>query len=192
MTEKEILDFQERTGQQVFYLMLVGKFLHAYGNGAFALSRATGYRVVRKHRREGSVLVCGFPMDRIDTVRQRIRDAGGDIEQLEGSTFRFRGLDGTPDERMVSEQAPKAAAKGSTAQSTAAPAAPATAGGWIEAEVRAFNLSMSTPMQAMMFVESLQRRLMKQDTAEKVQGAGSNDSAPGIACESPSGQGLAE
>ena len=49
MTEQEILRLQEANGQRSFYLVLVGKFLHACGNGAFALSRATGYRVVRKH-----------------------------------------------------------------------------------------------------------------------------------------------
>ena len=47
MTEKEILDWQEQTGNQEFFLMQVGKFLHAYGNGAFALSRV--------HRRDGSL-----------------------------------------------------------------------------------------------------------------------------------------
>ena len=45
MTEREILDKQEQTGNQEYYLMLVGSFLHAYGNGVFALARATGYRV---------------------------------------------------------------------------------------------------------------------------------------------------
>ena len=50
MTEKEILEKQEASGNQVFYLMLVGKFFLAYGYGAFALSRGTGYRVMRKAR----------------------------------------------------------------------------------------------------------------------------------------------
>jgi hypothetical protein len=50
MTEKEILQQQESNGQTAFYLMAVGMFYHAYGCGAFALSRATGYRVLSKHR----------------------------------------------------------------------------------------------------------------------------------------------
>ena len=40
MTEKEILQQQESNGQTAFYLMAVGMFYHAYGCGAFALSRA--------------------------------------------------------------------------------------------------------------------------------------------------------
>ena len=77
MTEREILDRQEQTGNQQFLLVLVGSFLHAYGNGAFALSRVTGYRVRRKQRRWGEVVLCGFPIDRFDLVRDRIRAAGG-------------------------------------------------------------------------------------------------------------------
>lgn len=61
MTEKEILQQQESNGQTAFYLMAVGMFYHAYGCGAFALSRATGYRVLRKHRKHGDILTCGFP-----------------------------------------------------------------------------------------------------------------------------------
>ena len=45
MTEKEILQEQETIGQTAFYLIAVGMFYHAYGCGAFALARATGYRV---------------------------------------------------------------------------------------------------------------------------------------------------
>ena len=50
MTEKEILQQQEANDQIAFYLIAVGMFYHAYGCGAFALSRATGYRVLRGHR----------------------------------------------------------------------------------------------------------------------------------------------
>ena len=45
MTEKEIMEMQEQRGNKEFFLMLVGKFFLAYGHGAFALSRGTGYRV---------------------------------------------------------------------------------------------------------------------------------------------------
>ena len=56
MTERDILDRQEQNGNSEFYLMLIGKFLHAYGNGAFALSRSTGYRVLRKQRKGADTL----------------------------------------------------------------------------------------------------------------------------------------
>ena len=44
MTEKEVFDLQEQGGNQEYFLILVGSFLHAYGHGAFALSRADGCR----------------------------------------------------------------------------------------------------------------------------------------------------
>lgn len=50
MTEKEVLQLQEANDQTAFYLIAVGMFYHAYGCGAFALARATGYRVLRGHR----------------------------------------------------------------------------------------------------------------------------------------------
>ena len=103
MTEKEILQEQVSNGQTAFYLMAVGMFYHAYGCGAFALARATGYRVLRKHRKGGDVLVCGFPASQLDTVLQRIREAGGEVEQTGDKAFLFRGLDGTPDENSRAE-----------------------------------------------------------------------------------------
>jgi hypothetical protein len=74
--------------------MAVGMFYHAYGCGAFALSRATGYRVLSKRRKGGDILTCGFPANQLDMVLQRIHDAGGEVEQTAEKTFLFRGLDG--------------------------------------------------------------------------------------------------
>ena len=76
MTEKEILQQQESNGQTAFYPIAVGMFYHANGCGAFALSRATGYRVLSKH---GDILTCGFPANQLDTVLQRIRETGGEF-----------------------------------------------------------------------------------------------------------------
>ena len=103
MTEKEMLQQQDANQQKAFYLIAVGMFYHAYGCGAFALARATGYRVLHKHRKHGDILVCGFPANQFDTVLQRIREAGGEVEQTAEKTFLFRGLDGTPDESMIEE-----------------------------------------------------------------------------------------
>ena len=89
MTEKEILQQQEGNGQKAFYLMAVGMFYHAYGCGAFALARATGYRVLRKHRKGGDILVCGFPANQLETVLQRIREAGGEVEAAGEKAFLF-------------------------------------------------------------------------------------------------------
>ena len=90
MTEKEILQQQETNGQKSFYLIAVGMFYHAYGCGAFALARTTGYRVLSKHRKHGNILTCGFPANQLDTVLQRLREAGGVVEQVGEKTFLFR------------------------------------------------------------------------------------------------------
>lgn len=160
MTEKEVLDLQQQSGNQEFYLILVGSFLHAYGNGAFALSRATGYRVMRKQRKQlGEILTTGFPISQLDSVRNKIYDAGGEIEKVDEKTWIFRGIDGTPDESMIAEP-----------NTTPGPL-PKRGGelGLVD-EIIGFNLSMSTPMDAMNFIAKLQQQL-KQDIAEKVQGA---------------------
>ena len=183
MTEKEIMEMQEQRGNKEFFLMLVGKFFLAYGHGAFALSRGTGYRVMKKPRKVGFVITCGFPVDCLDTVLQRVRSAGGTIESVEPNLYHFTGLDGTPDERMICEQQPKQskAAAPVAAVSPAAPApvvtdlAPTVAVGWLEEAVLSFNLSMSTPLDAMIFIGKLQKKLNSI-----------------LTCESPVGQGLRE
>ena len=161
MTEKEVLDLQQQSGNQEFYLILIGSFMHAYGNGAFALSRATGYRVMRKQRKQlGEILTTGFPISQLDNVRNKIYDAGGEMEKVNEKTWIFRGIDGKPDESVISE----------IINPTPGPA-PKRGGelGLVD-EIIGFNLSMSTPMDAMNFIAKLQQQL-KQDIAEKVQGA---------------------
>lgn len=191
MSEKEIIERQQQSDNKEFYLALVGKFLHAIDQGAFALSRATGYKVVRKQRKNGSVLVCGFPVDRLDQVRQRLRDAGGIIEQINDKLYRFSGLDGTPDVTMVQEQQQAPPPTQARVAASVVMAPPQNLIRLKEA-LLGFNLSISTPMDAMNLIAKLQQQLRQEDIAEKVQGADSNRNAPGIACESPSGQGLAE
>ena len=138
MTEKEILQQQELNEQKTFYLMAVGMFYHAYGCGAFALSRATGYRVLSKHRKGGDILTCGFPANQLDTVLQRLREAGGVVEQVGEKTFFFRGLDGTPDERLIEEQKPQIAT--SPSKEVLQPEASFS---WLANELLSFNLCRS-------------------------------------------------
>lgn len=158
---------QEASGNTEFFMILIGRFLHAYGNGAFALARITGYRVRRQQRKSGEVLVLGFPIDRLDYVRDTIRGAGGDVESIDVKTWKFRGVDGTPDTAMVSE--PKAADRPPQAEMPQATAATAgttashAAADWLAAAVRSFDLSTATPIDAMMFLNSLKQRLHRQE-----------------------------
>ena len=163
------MDLQEQRGNQEFFLILVGSFLHAYGHGAFALSRATGYRVMRKQRKQlGEVLTTGFPIARLDNVREKIFAAGGEMESLDDKTWIFRGINGAPDTALVSEPLPKP--QQAASQPPAVPGAAAASASWLADEVRRFNLSMSTPMDTMNFVNQLQQRLKQRDIADEVHG----------------------
>ncbi len=191
MTEQEILTRQETSGNREFFLILIGRFYHAYGCGAFALARLTGYQVRRIQRKQGDVLMLGFPIDRFDSVLNKVRDAGGEMESVDSKTWMFRGLDGTPDQSMVSEPKPAI---------TVQPASPhlvtesrpnikeTVKASWLEDAVRSFDLSMATPMDAMLFLNSLKQRLQLQPGS----GACQWDRDSGFACESLPGHGLAE
>lgn len=187
MTEKEVLQQQETTGQTAFYLIAVGMFYHAYGNGAFALARATGYRVLSKHRKHGDILICGFPANQLDMVLQRIREAGGEVEQTGEKTFLFRGLDGTPDDKLIAEQKPQIATPPSkeVIQSE-------TPFSWLADELLSFNLSLSTPMDAMNLIARLQKRLRDEKQEESLGHPAKETTILDIACESPAGHGLQE
>lgn len=175
MTEQEVLQQQEENGNSAFYLILIGTFLHAYGNGAFALARATGYHVLCRRRKAGRIITAGFPISRLDNVRSRILAAGGMIDALpDGKTWLFSGFDGTPDDAMVvlprSVISARSLDKGDSGAAAPPPAAPAAdnapavrlvAGSaeWLTEMVLGFKLATSTPLQAMLFLGDLQQQL---------------------------------
>lgn len=167
MTEKEILQKQDANGQTSFFLIAVGMFYHAYGNGSFALSRATGYRVLRKSRKDGDIMTCGFPASQLGSVLQRIRESGGDVEQKGEKTFLFHGLDGTPDEKLNVEPKPQSVASDPDEASQSG-----ASFSWLAEELLSFNLSLSTGRYAelMRLLDSIGR----QATAWRQKSAGSD------------------
>ena len=185
MTEKEILQLQDENQQTAFYLIAVGMFYHAYGCGAFALARATGYRVLRKHRKHGDILTCGFPANQLEMVLQRIREAGGEVEQTGEKTFLFRGLDGTADEKLVKQDPTHSPSpeKGGELRGDS----PRRAGDWLADELLSFNLSLSTPMDAMNLIARLQKRLRDEKQEESPGPPAKETTIMDIACESPAG-----
>lgn len=104
MTEQELINKQKEYGDSRFAVTRSGKFFCAYGCGAFALARATGYRVMRRPRKGGhSVLTTGFPESRLANVLEQIAACGGEIVVQEIDSFVFAGIDGSEDDGLVSE-----------------------------------------------------------------------------------------
>lgn len=150
MTEQECIQKQQEYGEGFFMVVKSGNFYNAYGCGAFALARATGYRVMRRLRKGGRfVLTTGFPLSRLDYVLAQIEAKGGKIEQCGCDVFFFSGVDGSEDMMLVSEQKPADFHKEKTNTVDD-----------LREEILAFNLSRSTPMEAMIFIDNLQKRLL--------------------------------
>jgi hypothetical protein len=93
---------------------------------------------MRKYCKHGDILACGFPTNQHDTVLQRIRETGGVVEQAGEKTFLFRGLDGTPDEKLIAEQKPQTV----TFSSKDMPQSEASFS-WLVDELLSFNLGRS-------------------------------------------------
>lgn len=157
MTENELILKQRECGDTLFVATRSGRFYHAYDCGAFALARATGYHVMRRPRRGGTfVLTAGFPESRLENVLERIEAAGGRIERRDADCFVFSGIDGSADGTLVSEQKP-AEPRGESGGAKGT-------GGGLREEILSFDLSRSTPMDAMNFIDTLQKRLHETDT----------------------------
>jgi len=160
MTEQEVLSLQAENGDQVFYLMQRGRFFHAYGSGAFALARATGFRVLRKHRKQGDVLTAGFPVTSLPRVRQLLADVGASVEDRSSTLIEFSGIDGTADETLVSEA--RMSDLGAVAADGGSGEGCDDLSRRIIDELLHFNLSHATPIEAMMFVSRLQQTVIQE------------------------------
>ena len=174
MTEREILEKQEENGNQAFYLVQKGIFYDAYGHGAFALARATGYKVMKKHRKAGDIVQAGFGVQQLNKVIGKIEEAGGSVEMIDDKTFVFSGIDGTPDESMVQEPESNRCKAlppnrslfhtgevGLPIRNIAADDGVILGSGyaWLAMAVSSFPLSSSTPLDAMQFIGDLQRKI---------------------------------
>ncbi|WP_455665067.1 hypothetical protein [Phocaeicola sp.] len=152
MTEQELIAKQEAGNNETLYLMKVGMFFHAYEAGAFALARLMRYRVKCKPRKGGrEVLVAGFPADNLPVVAERIRAAGGKVLTLTDTWVEFAGLDCTADVALVDE--PKAVTAGKPQAATEG-----KADEW-KRKILDYDLSSSTPLQALNFLANVQQEL---------------------------------
>lgn len=157
MTENELVQRQQEYGDKRFVVTKSGKFFSAYGCGAFALARATGYRVMRRQRKGGHfVLTTGFPEGRIENVLEQIVACGGRIEERSEESFIFSGIDGRWDETLVVEQKPTESRKEKNNGLR-------TDENNLHDLILSFDLSRSTPMEAMNFIDRLQKRIQETD-----------------------------
>lgn len=153
MTEKELIDRQQEYGDKHFVVTRSGKFFSAYNCGAFALARATGYRVMRRPRKGGHfVLTVGFPESRLESVMEHIAACGGTVERQETDYFIFSNIDGSTDETLVSEQKmpDKHGVRNDMARNEDT---------CLRKQIIMFDLYRSTPMDAMNFIDTLQKQI---------------------------------
>ena len=103
MTEKQVLDLQQTS--QRLYLLMVGSFYHAYNEAAFALSRITGYKILPKQRKQGTIYQLGFGVKQIDSIKQRCAEHGIELkmEDDKGLLWSFTGGDTSFDASLVSQ-----------------------------------------------------------------------------------------
>ena len=133
-------------------LLCIDGFYQAYGRGAFALSRAMKYRVLRRHRPWGEVLTCGFPDLLLGKVFLRLRKTRADVEMLENNAFLVHNIDDTPDETMVWD------ADDDDLFMTSEPTLCVTED-WLADAVTSFNTKETNNVDAMCYMKTLQERL---------------------------------
>ena len=150
MTEQDALRRQKINGQKEFYLINVGQYWRAYGNGAFALNRACGYKVFRRQQTTGEGFYSEFPRSAFNRVKERISFLNGTLREVDSKTYIFYGFDGTHDLSLVQQvpvsfQAPSPVQEGLHLEE-------------LLTEILSFNLTSSTPVDAMMFIIKMQKK----------------------------------
>lgn len=116
MTEKQLLDLQ-RTNNRL-YLLMMGQFYHAYNEAAFAMARITGYKILPKKRKMGTIYQLGFGVGQISTVKSLCAQHGIEMvkEDDRGLLWSFTGGDTSFDATMVSQPKPKPAPASTSAE----------------------------------------------------------------------------
>lgn len=149
MTEKEIIAKQAENGNTLFYLQKSGLFFRAFDGGAFVLARVSGYSVVRHRRKEGDVLIAGFPEASLPKVMEQFAANGIELtpQSDTGALFLFRGGDPTPDESMVTVAKEKVAEADSTDYIYLKD---------LRKDLLAINVADCTPQEAMAHLRNLQ------------------------------------
>ena len=155
--EQELIKKQEESKNEVLCLMKIGYFFHAYNAGAYALARVMKYRVRKKVRRSGlEMITAGFPEDNLQSVIVCIKAAGGQILSQTDDWIEFTGIDCTSEGIELVELEKKKKVLPEQVEPIK------------ESElskiIRSYDLSRSTPIEAMIFISKLQELVSDENT----------------------------
>ena len=145
MKELELIEKQKSGDNKYLYLVKVGMFYHAYDAAAYAISRLMHYKIKRKPRRGGDVLVAGFPISGIQKAIEMIISAGGEVSKEAEDVIAFSGIDASVDEKMIVEE--KEIKRNMAINYPLVDA------------IKSFDLMNSSPMNAMHFISVLKSML---------------------------------
>lgn len=147
MKELELIEKQKSGDNKYLYLVKVGMFYHAYDAAAYAISRLMHYKIKRKHRRGGDVLVAGFPISGIQKAIDMITSVGGEVSKEAENVIVFSGIDASADEKMIVEE--------KDIKQNMAINYP------LVDAIKSFDLMNSSPMNAMNFISILKAMIEK-------------------------------
>ena len=149
MKETDIIALQKNSNGKNMYLVKVGMFYHAYDSAAFAIARLMHYKVKRKHRRCGDVLVAGFPIPQLKNIIKKIVEAGGMMAEKNDDYIVFSGIDSSADNSLVVDDVQK---QTSNIKFVDTP---------LREAIRNYDLMNSSPMNAMNFISILKAMIEK-------------------------------
>jgi DNA mismatch repair ATPase MutS len=151
MTESEVIAEQAK-GNSCF-LIKIGMFYHAYNEGAYALAKITGYKVKTKQRKRlGTIYVLGFPISQLPKIITKIKENNGNITRNTDDVVEFEGIDTsvTSVEVVAAENTYVESEKYDVKE-------------MVLRELREYDLSNSSPMDAINFIAKLKRKLQRKD-----------------------------
>ena len=105
---------------------------------------------------EHALLTTGFPESHVGKVMEQIIAAGGKIDRQDDGSFVFSGIDGSEAEALVS--IPEKTEGGQDRKGSKS-----SYDNSLQAMILSFDLSRSTPMDAMNFIDLLQKRIYDTD-----------------------------
>ncbi len=163
MGVKELIEKQEATGH--IFLIRQGLFLRGYNSGALMLEALLGYKAQRMYLKicKGEVCAAGFPSSNLDRVIAEVKRQGGMIvDQTEG-LVEISGLDYPCTQEVIRQHREKerfvpAAFPEKHCREPDIPVLEALPYEKIVAQrVLSYNLSDSTPLEALLFLNSIQK-----------------------------------